>query len=59
MSRMNRNGQIYTHEFNMTPKASTKKATVLVPAKESYVIQSEEAVEFLKMIKRSNYKVVD
>lgn len=59
MSRMTRNGRIYTLEFNITPQASTKEATIIVPAKESEAVQSKEVVEFLKMIERSDYKFVD
>lgn len=58
-SRMTRNGRIYTPEFNVTSQAPTKEATVTTPTKEPDVVQSEEAVEFLKIIKRNNYKVVD
>lgn len=43
----------------MTTQALTKEATVIVPIKESDVIQSEEVVEFLRMIKNSDYKFVD
>lgn len=35
---MTRNGRIYTPEFNVTPQASTKEATILVPAKEYDVV---------------------
>ncbi|XP_050915276.1 uncharacterized protein LOC127130282 [Lathyrus oleraceus] len=59
MSRMTHSGQIYTPEFNMTPQIPTKEATIMVPAEEPKVVQSEDAVEFLKLIKISDYKVVD
>lgn len=59
MSRIIRNGHIYTPNFNVTPQAPTKEATIVVLAKESGVVQSGEAVEFLKMIKKNNYKIVD
>ncbi|XP_050888930.1 uncharacterized protein LOC127094104 [Lathyrus oleraceus] len=59
MSRMTRSGRIYTPEFNVTPREPNKESTVVTPAKEPEVVQSEDAVEFLKLIKRSDYKVVD
>ncbi|XP_050919511.1 uncharacterized protein LOC127137057 [Lathyrus oleraceus] len=59
MSRMTRSGRIYTPEFNVTPQGPAKESTVVAPAKESEVVQSEDAVEFLKLIKKSDYKVVD
>ncbi|XP_050897438.1 uncharacterized protein LOC127104294 [Lathyrus oleraceus] len=59
MSRMTRSGRIYTPEFNVTPQGPTKESTVVTPAKEPEVVKSEDAVEFLKLIKRSDYKVVD
>ncbi|XP_050878486.1 uncharacterized protein LOC127082296 [Lathyrus oleraceus] len=59
MSRMTCSGQIYTPEFNVTPKVPVKESTVIAPTKEPEVVQSEDAVEFLKLIKRSDYKVVD
>ncbi|XP_050916200.1 uncharacterized protein LOC127131320 [Lathyrus oleraceus] len=59
MSRMTRNGRIYTPEFNVTPQVPAKESTVIAPAKEPEVVQSEDVVEFLKLIKRSDYKVVD
>ncbi|XP_050896739.1 uncharacterized protein LOC127103531 [Lathyrus oleraceus] len=59
MSRMTRSGRIYTPEFNVTPQGPNKESTVVAPTKEPEVVQSEDAVEFLKLIKRSDYKVVD
>ncbi|XP_050908104.1 uncharacterized protein LOC127121698 [Lathyrus oleraceus] len=59
MSRMTRSGRIYTPEFNVTPQGPTKESTVVTPTKETEVVQSEDVVEFLKLIKRSDYKVVD
>lgn len=59
MRRMTRNGQIYMPEFNVTPQVPTKESTIIAPAKELEVVQSEDVVEFLKLIKRSDYKVVD
>ncbi|XP_050875287.1 uncharacterized protein LOC127078916 [Lathyrus oleraceus] len=59
MKRMTRSGRIYTPEFNVTPQATAKESTVIAPAKEPEVVQSEDAVEFLKLIKRSDYNVVD
>ncbi|XP_050890371.1 uncharacterized protein LOC127095771 [Lathyrus oleraceus] len=59
MSRMTRSGRIYTPEFNVTPQVPAKESSVIAPAKEPEVVQSEDAVEFLKLIKRSDYKVVD
>ncbi|XP_050885789.1 uncharacterized protein LOC127091248 [Lathyrus oleraceus] len=37
----------------------SKESTVIAPAKEPKVVQPEDVVEFLKLIKRSDYKVVD
>ncbi|XP_050909048.1 uncharacterized protein LOC127122809 [Lathyrus oleraceus] len=59
MSRMTCSGQIYTPEFNVTPQGPNKESTVATPTKEPEVVQFEDAVEFLKLIKRSDYKVVD
>ncbi|XP_050915537.1 uncharacterized protein LOC127130598 [Lathyrus oleraceus] len=59
MSRMTRIGRIYTPEFNVTPQGPVKESTVVAPTKEPEVVQSEDAVEFLKLIKKSDYKVVD
>lgn len=43
----------------MTSQALTKEATVAVPAKEPEVVQSDEAIKFLKIINISDYKVID
>ncbi|XP_050908943.1 uncharacterized protein LOC127122688 [Lathyrus oleraceus] len=59
MNRMTRRGRIYTPEFNVTPQGPTKEPTVATPSKEPEVVQFEDVVEFLKLIKRSDYKVVD
>jgi hypothetical protein len=59
MSRMTRSGRIYMPEFNVTPQGPNKESTVAAPTKEPEVVQSEDAVEFLKLIKKSDYKVVD
>ncbi|XP_050891176.1 uncharacterized protein LOC127096668 [Lathyrus oleraceus] len=59
MSIMTRSGRIYTPEFNVTPQGPAKESTVVTPAKELEVVQSEDVVEFLKLIKKSDYKVVD
>ncbi|XP_050877333.1 uncharacterized protein LOC127081091 [Lathyrus oleraceus] len=59
MSRMTRSGRIYTPEFNVTPQGPNKESAVAAPTKEPEVVQSEDAVEFLKLIKKSDYKVVD
>ncbi|XP_050909925.1 uncharacterized protein LOC127123778 [Lathyrus oleraceus] len=59
MSRMTRSGRIYTPKFNVTPQGSAKESTVATPAKEPEVVPSEDVVEFLKLIKRSDYTVVD
>ncbi|XP_050909572.1 uncharacterized protein LOC127123393 [Lathyrus oleraceus] len=59
MRRMTRSGRIYTPEFNMNPQGSAKESTVVAPTKEPEVVQSEDVVEFLKLIKKSDYKVVD
>ncbi|XP_050889789.1 uncharacterized protein LOC127095093 [Lathyrus oleraceus] len=59
MSRMTRSGRIYTPEFNVTPQGSAMESTVAAPVKEPKVVQSKDVVEFLKLIKRSDYKVMD
>ncbi|XP_050916145.1 uncharacterized protein LOC127131260 [Lathyrus oleraceus] len=59
MSRMTRSGRIYTPEFNVTPQGPNKESTVVAPTKEPEVVQSEDVVEFLKLIKKSDYKVMD
>ncbi|XP_050877865.1 uncharacterized protein LOC127081679 [Lathyrus oleraceus] len=59
MSRMTHSGQIYTPELSVNPQGPTKESTVTAPIKEPEVVQSEDVVEFLKLIKRSDYKVVD
>ncbi|XP_050877217.1 uncharacterized protein LOC127080975 [Lathyrus oleraceus] len=59
MSRMTRSGRIYTPEFNVTPQGQNKESTVATPTKEPKAVQSEGAVEFLKLIERNDYKVVD
>ncbi|XP_050919585.1 uncharacterized protein LOC127137143 [Lathyrus oleraceus] len=59
MSRMTRSGRIYTPEFNVNPQGPVKESTVVTPAKEPEVVQYEDVVEFLKLIKRNDYKVVD
>ncbi|XP_050896536.1 uncharacterized protein LOC127103311 [Lathyrus oleraceus] len=59
MSRMTRSGRIYTPEFNVTPQVPAKESTVIAPTKEPEVVQFEDVVEFFKLIKRSDYKVVD
>lgn len=58
-SRMSYSGQIYTPDINVTSQAPTKEATISDPAKEYEVVQSGEVVEYFKMIKKSDYKVVD
>ncbi|XP_050914807.1 uncharacterized protein LOC127129715 [Lathyrus oleraceus] len=59
MSRMTRSGRIYTLEFNVTPQGPAQESTVATPAKEPEEVPSEDVVEFLKLIKRSDYKMVD
>ncbi|XP_050890577.1 uncharacterized protein LOC127095987 [Lathyrus oleraceus] len=59
MSRMTRNGRIYTPEFNVTPQGPNNESTVAAPTKEPGVVPSEDVVEFLKLIKRSDYKIVE
>ncbi|XP_050876089.1 uncharacterized protein LOC127079759 [Lathyrus oleraceus] len=55
MSRMTRSGRIYTPEFNVNPQVAAKESTVVAPTKEPEVVP----VEFLKLIKISDYKVMD
>lgn len=63
MSIMTYSGRIYTPNFNIIPQEPIKEATTVVLAQESEgvqsALQSGEAVEFLKMIKKSDYKIVD
>ncbi|XP_050890186.1 uncharacterized protein LOC127095556 [Lathyrus oleraceus] len=59
MSRITHSVRIYTPEFNVTPQGPAKESTVAAPTKEHEAVQSEDDVEFLKLIKRSDYKVVD
>ncbi|XP_050878639.1 uncharacterized protein LOC127082445 [Lathyrus oleraceus] len=62
-SRMTRNDQIYTPDVNIIPQELTREATTAVPAPEyggvQPEMQSDEAIKFLKMIKKSDYKIVD
>ncbi|XP_050919093.1 uncharacterized protein LOC127136596 [Lathyrus oleraceus] len=59
MSRMTHSGRIYTPEFNVTPQVLAKESIVIAPTKEPEAVQSEDVGEFLKLIKSSDYKVVD
>ncbi|XP_050875676.1 uncharacterized protein LOC127079321 [Lathyrus oleraceus] len=59
MSIMTHSGRIYTPKFNVTPQVPVKESTIIAPTKEPEVVQSKDAIEFLKFIKRSDYKVVD
>ncbi|XP_050919729.1 uncharacterized protein LOC127137302 [Lathyrus oleraceus] len=59
MSRMTCSGRIYTPKFNVTPQGPAKESRVASPTKEPEVVQSEDDVEFLKLIKRSDYKVME
>lgn len=45
-----------TNEASQKP---TKDATVEFPSKELNVVKHDEAIEFLKIIKKNDYKVVD
>ncbi|XP_050878147.1 uncharacterized protein LOC127081963 [Lathyrus oleraceus] len=62
-SRMTRSGRIYTPDVNIIPQEPTREATTANPAPEyggvQPAVQSDEAIEFLKMIKKSDYKIVD
>ncbi|XP_050890842.1 uncharacterized protein LOC127096299 [Lathyrus oleraceus] len=59
MSGMTRSGRIYMPVFNVTPLVPAKESTVIALAKEPEVVQSKDDVKFSKLIKRSDYKVVD
>ncbi|XP_050915683.1 uncharacterized protein LOC127130762 [Lathyrus oleraceus] len=62
-SRMTHSGRIYTPNFNIIPQESIKEATTSVPTQESggvqSAVQSSEAIKFLKIIKKNDYKIVD
>lgn len=57
-SQMTRSGRIYTPQFNVATQAPTKENIATVPVREKNMVQSNEDVEFLKIIKKSDYKVV-
>ncbi|XP_050896008.1 uncharacterized protein LOC127102703 [Lathyrus oleraceus] len=46
-------------EGSSDAEVTKAESTVVAPTKEPEVVQSEDDVEFLKLIKRSDYKVVD
>lgn len=58
-SQMTRSGRIYTPQFNVASQAPTKETTIADPVREKNMVQSNEDAEFLKIIKNSDYKVVD
>ncbi|XP_050881017.1 uncharacterized protein LOC127084576 isoform X1 [Lathyrus oleraceus] len=62
-SRMTRSGRIYTPNVNIIPQEPRREATTANPAPEyggvQPAVQSDEAIEFLKMIKKSDYKIVN
>ncbi|XP_050877822.1 uncharacterized protein LOC127081624 [Lathyrus oleraceus] len=58
-SQMTRSGRIYTPQFNVASQAPTKETTAAAPVRKKNMVQSNEDAEFLKIIKKSDYKVVD
>ncbi|XP_050875374.1 uncharacterized protein LOC127079000 [Lathyrus oleraceus] len=62
-SRMTRSGRIYTPNINVNPQEPTREATNVNPTPEhggaQPAVQADEASEFLRIIKKSDYKIVD
>ncbi|KAI5438409.1 hypothetical protein KIW84_024235 [Lathyrus oleraceus] len=62
-SRMTRSGRIYTPNFNVNPQEPTREAANVNPTPEhggaQPTVQTDEASEFLRIIKKSDYKIVD
>ncbi|XP_050895730.1 uncharacterized protein LOC127102403 [Lathyrus oleraceus] len=57
-SRMNRNGRIYT-PFDLAPPIPPKETTTIVTGKGKEVITTNEDAEFLRIIKKPDYKIID
>ena len=58
-SRMTRSGYIYTPQFNLAPPIPPKETTITVTDKGKGVITTDEDAEFLRIIKKSDYKIID
>lgn len=58
-SRMTRNGRIYTPQFNLAPPIPPKETTTTVTGKGKGVILTNEDTEFMRIIKKSDYKIID
>ncbi|XP_050908986.1 uncharacterized protein LOC127122739 [Lathyrus oleraceus] len=57
--QMIRNGRIYTPQFNVTSQVPTKEIATAIPIREKNMVKFNEDAEFLKIIKKSDYKVGD
>lgn len=61
-SRMTRNGRMFSPEIRVTNEISqgpAKETTITLRSKECDLVKSNEVAEFFKLIKKSDYKVVD
>jgi hypothetical protein len=62
-SGMTRSGRIYTPSINVNPQEPTREAANVNPTPEhggaQPAVQADEASEFLRIIKKSDYKIVD
>ncbi|XP_050893132.1 uncharacterized protein LOC127098556 [Lathyrus oleraceus] len=59
VSRMTRSGRIYTPRFNLAPPIPPKETTTTATDKGKEVITTDEDAEFLRIIKKSDYKIID
>lgn len=57
-SRMTRSGRIYTPQFNLAPQIPPKEATTTITEGKG-VITTDEDAEFLRIIKKSDFKIID
>ncbi|XP_050909747.1 uncharacterized protein LOC127123585 [Lathyrus oleraceus] len=58
-SRMIHNGRIYTPQFNLTPPIPPKETTTTVTDKGKGVIPTDEDTEFPRIIKKSDYNILN
>ncbi|XP_050897476.1 uncharacterized protein LOC127104330 [Lathyrus oleraceus] len=58
-SRMTRSGRIYTPRFNLAPPIPPKETTTTVNDKGKWVITTDEDAELMRIIKKSDYKIID
>ncbi|XP_050918871.1 uncharacterized protein LOC127136337 [Lathyrus oleraceus] len=58
-SRMTRSGHIYTPQFNLAPPIPLKETTTTVTDKGKWVVPIDADTEFLRLIKKSDYKIID